>query len=152
MNTKSKEPQLPLIDEMREAIETEYPETLVLCKKLSDADRDEYGADWTVDVFFVPSGRLLELEDYTNPLAYRIFQECRCTVLVLAHTVEATKEHYLDTLERLCPDRLLARLGQGIAVTEWAEVAQATPAYVINIPRGGDRLPYGSGDAARKAA
>lgn len=142
-----------VIEETVKALEEEFPGTLAVCQKLSDLDSTEYGARWMVDVYFVQAEKLLDLEDRIDEVSAAFFQEYRVSVPIISHTTEATREHYLNMLERLCPDRLLARLGQGIAVTEWAEVAaQDTPAHVIDISRGGDRLPYGSGDAARKAA
>lgn len=88
-----------------------------LGQAVTEHEAAEVGGNWILDVYFVPSSRLIEFEDFAADLSVYLFNQVGIRVLVVSHTEEATKEHYMETLLGLSPYELENRnLGQAATI------------------------------------
>lgn len=95
-----------------------FPGVVSDVRPLSFAAAAEFGADWIVDVFFVPSAHLMRFEDWVDTLTANLHDTHGLHVMILGHTREATEAYYLEglpgrgSLEEGCQE-----LGLALSVT-----------------------------------
>ena len=93
-----------------------FPGIVPVASALDSSTAAAVGADWIVDVYFLPSRRAMSFEDLADELSVSLADELGVQTVFISHTEEATQEYYMEILEKCCPFELEHR-GPGIAIT-----------------------------------
>jgi hypothetical protein len=95
-----------------------FPGVVPVASAVDSRASEAVGADWIVDVYFLPSQQAIAFEDYADELSVSLADELGVQVVVMSHTEEATKEYYMDKLRSCCAFDVANRSRDNVVMIE----------------------------------
>lgn len=83
-------------------IREKFPGVVPVASAMDSRSSEAVGADWVVDVYFLPSQYAAAFEDFADELSVSLADELGVQIVLMSHTEEATKEYYMDRLRSCC--------------------------------------------------
>jgi len=83
-------------------IRDRFPGVVPVASAMDSRASEAVGADWVVDVYFLPSRHAMSFEDFADEFSVSLADELGVQVVLISHTEEATQEYYMDRLRSCC--------------------------------------------------
>jgi len=83
-------------------IRDKFPGVVPVASAMDSRASEAVGADWIVDVYFLPSRHAMSFEDFAGELSVSLADTLGVQVVIISHTEEATQEYYMDMLRSCC--------------------------------------------------
>jgi hypothetical protein len=107
-----------------------FPGVVPVASAMDSRASESVGADWIVDIYFVPLSDAAAFEDFADDLSVSLADALGVQVVLISHTEEATHEYYMDKLRSCCAFEVANRSRDN--------------GVLIGTPSAGERLPMWS--------
>jgi len=83
-------------------LKAKFAGVITVASALDSHASGEFGADWIIDVYFLPSRLAEQFEDVADACSVALADALGVQVVLISHTEEATQRYYADKLQACC--------------------------------------------------